>query len=284
MNTDVKTNSAAAARRDAPLILLVDDSMAEQRLLVEVLTGQKFRLAIALNGMDGFQKALLNNPDLILLDVSMPGVDGFGVCRMLKANALTKHIPVIFLTSGNEPKQRLDGLLLGAVDYIPKPFSTELEVLARIRLHLPWVKEANAPLLRGTHKRMPTALGVSSQALLANLAVEYLTSDLANAPTPAELARMVGTNETTLNEAFRKEFDLPVFAFLREERLRHAQRLLAETKISIGLIGEHVGYVHSGNFTTAFRQRFGITPREFRQRSESGQTIEMAQHSAPVQE
>lgn len=249
-----------------PLLLLIDDSMLEQRLLVELLTKNAFRLAIALNGMDGYRKALLNAPDLILLDVTMPGIDGFGVCRMLKSNPQTQHIPVIFLTALNHPEQRLEGLRLGAVDYIPKPFSTDEEVLMRIRLHLP-KKPGRAPA------PLPAAVVVAAAAApehgaplsaLVQLAVDYLLRDLANAPTPAQLARLVGSNETTLNSAFQSELKLPVFRYLREMRLKHAHGLLIDTDIPIRLISEHVGYLHSGNFTTAFRLRYGKTPGQVR--------------------
>ena len=244
-----------------PLLLLIDDSMIEQRLLVELLAKNGFRLAIALNGMDGYRKALLNAPDLILLDITMPGIDGFGVCRMLKSNPQTQSIPVIFLTALNRPEQRLEGLRLGAVDYIPKPFSTDEEVLMRIRLHLP--------------KRLPptpVAQWYAADALdepvalsaVVQLAVDYLLRDLADAPTPAQLARLVGSNETTLNSAFQHELKLPVFRYLREMRLKHARDLLTDTDIPIRLISEHVGYRHSGNFTTAFRLRYGKTPGQIR--------------------
>lgn len=244
-----------------PLVLLIDDSITEQRLLVELLKKNEFRLAIALDGMDGYRKALLNAPDLILLDVTMPGVDGFGVCRMLKSNPQTQHIPVIFLTALNQPEQRVEGLRLGAVDYIPKPFSTDEEVLMRIRLHLPkkTVPMPVAEALSANTSDEPVALSA-----LVQLAVDYLLRDLADAPTPAQLARLVGSNETTLNTAFQNELKLPVFRYLREMRLKHAYSLLTDTDIPIRLISEHVGYLHSGNFTTAFRQRYGKTPGQVR--------------------
>lgn len=258
-----------------PLVLLIDDSIVEQRLLVELLTRKNYRLAIAHNGMDGYRKALLNRPELILLDVQMRGIDGFGVCKMLKSNPATQNIPVIFLTASNEPEQRLQGLMLGAVDYIPKPFSTDEEVLARVRLHVSAEPRAQCPPPRTLDQmdqvqQIPLPEGLSIQI---RLAIDYLTRDLINAPSPTQLARLLGTNETTLNDAFRRELNLPIFAYLREERLRRARKLIIESDIPIRLIGEHVGYVHPGNFTTAFRLRYGVTPREVRKFRTAADTL-----------
>lgn len=243
-------------------LLLIDDSTTELRLLMEMLASRNFRIVVAFDGNDGYRKALLNRPDLILLDVKMPGTDGFTACRLLKATPETRHIPVIFLTAVNEPEQRVEGLTLGAVDYVTKPFS-EREVLARVGLHLDIARRlSNAENPRPDPAR---AAGGSPDATLVRAATTYLADRLGEPPAPGELARILGTNEKRLNDAFRQQLGLPVFAYVREERMRQARQLLASTDIPVGTIGEHVGYTSPANFATAFRNRFGISPREFRQ-------------------
>ena len=126
---------APAPSDEPPRILLVDDSPDDLRLLSEMLRVGRFRLIVAGDGRQGYQRALSHQPDLILMDVSMPNLDGFTACRLLKADPATRHIPVIFLTAKNAPEERLQGFRLGGVDYVSKPFLAE-EVIARIRIHL----------------------------------------------------------------------------------------------------------------------------------------------------
>lgn len=117
------------------LILIVDDNPTNIKVLYEVLEQASFRVLIAKNGESALEKLEAVIPDLILLDVMMPGIDGFETCRRLKANHQTQEIPVIFMTALSEVEHKTKGFNLGAVDYITKPFEQE-EVLARVGLHL----------------------------------------------------------------------------------------------------------------------------------------------------
>ncbi|HEY9907380.1 MAG TPA: response regulator [Thermosynechococcaceae cyanobacterium] len=121
--------------KQAALILIVDDNPNNLRVLFTMLRDSGFRVLIATNGQDTLQKLEEVSPDLILLDVMMPDMDGFEVCRRLKQNLQTKEIPVIFMTALSEVQDKVQGLTAGAVDYITKPFQHQ-EVLARIQLHL----------------------------------------------------------------------------------------------------------------------------------------------------
>ncbi len=115
-------------------ILVVDDTPENIDILVEVLSD--YQRIVALDGAKALEKAgAVNKPDLILLDVMMPGMDGFEVCRRLKQDPQTRDIPVIFITALDEDKDETRGLELGGVDYITKPFSPAV-VQARVRTHL----------------------------------------------------------------------------------------------------------------------------------------------------
>ncbi|MDJ0571134.1 MAG: diguanylate cyclase, partial [Pleurocapsa sp. MO_192.B19] len=116
-------------------ILIVDDTTNNLQLLAEYLDNANYETLIAINGTRAISIARKVQPDLILLDVMMPQVDGFDVCRHLKSDPLTKDIPIIFMTALTETQHKTKGLKLGAVDYITKPFEEE-ELLARIRTHL----------------------------------------------------------------------------------------------------------------------------------------------------
>lgn len=120
---------------DMSSILVVDDEQASLRLLRSILIGEGYRVRPANSGQLALDSVVADPPELILLDIRMPEMDGFEVFRRLKENSKSRDIPVIFLTAVTETDQRVAGLRLGAVDYITKPFQAE-ELLARVWVHL----------------------------------------------------------------------------------------------------------------------------------------------------
>jgi two-component system, NtrC family, sensor kinase len=116
-------------------ILVVDDTPTNLQVLFDLLSEQGYRVAIAKNGETALQRLESFQANLILLDVMMPGMDGFETCQRFKANPNTRDIPVIFMTALSDSLDKVKGLRLGAVDYITKPIQHE-EVLARIQVHL----------------------------------------------------------------------------------------------------------------------------------------------------
>ena len=116
-------------------VLLVDDNPTNLQVLFQTLEGRGYNLLVAKNGETALAIAEKAHPHLILLDIMMPGMDGYEVCRQLKADPTTQEIPVIFLSALGDTKDKVQGLNLGAVDYITKPFQPE-EVIARVNTHL----------------------------------------------------------------------------------------------------------------------------------------------------
>lgn len=116
-------------------ILLVDDTPTNLKVLSEALQGQGWKTLMAIDGETAIEQAEYALPDLILLDVMMPGIDGFETCQRLKTISQLQSIPVIFMTALSDAVNKVRGLELGAVDYITKPFQQE-EVVARVKLHL----------------------------------------------------------------------------------------------------------------------------------------------------
>jgi DNA-binding response OmpR family regulator len=115
-------------------ILVVDDTETNIDMLVEAL-GDDYSVMVAMNGEDALELIAEEPPELILLDVMMPGMDGFEVCRKLKDSPATAVIPVIFMTGMTDPEDRDKGMSLGAIDYIIKPFDIQ-DVQTRIKAHL----------------------------------------------------------------------------------------------------------------------------------------------------
>jgi two-component system sensor histidine kinase/response regulator len=128
-------SNAPSSERDRQTILIVDDTPANLGLVAECLENRGFRVVIAQDGEEGLRRAELVRPDLVLLDVMMPRLDGFETCRRLKALAATADIPVIFMTALAETGEKLTGFSAGGVDYVTKPLQVD-EVFARVSAHL----------------------------------------------------------------------------------------------------------------------------------------------------
>lgn len=116
-------------------VLVVDDTPANLRVIVDQLEEQGFRVAVAEDGEEAIRRAQRIRPDLILLDVMLPGIDGFETCRRLKADELTRDTPVVFMTALTDSADKVKGFVAGGVDYVTKPFEAQ-EVMARVRTHL----------------------------------------------------------------------------------------------------------------------------------------------------
>jgi DNA-binding response OmpR family regulator len=144
-------------------ILIVDDTPANLKLLVDTLTAEAYQVFPADSGELALDAIAACPPELILLDIRMPGMDGFEVFRRLKALPERCDIPVVFISASMDSAERVEGLKLGAVDYIPKPFQKE-ELLARVSTHLELRRmrvrlERQAADLRGANEQLQSELG-----------------------------------------------------------------------------------------------------------------------------
>lgn len=160
-------------------ILAVDDTPASLRLLTELLKGDGYEVMSAINGELALQAAIHNPPDLVLMDIRMPGMDGYEVCRHMKAEAALRDVPVIFVSAASETDEKLMGFKVGAVDFVTKPYQRD-ELLARVnthmelnqlRHHLSELVETRTNELLESERRLRNSLLSSIEALAAT--VEY---------------------------------------------------------------------------------------------------------------
>lgn len=248
-----------------PHILVIDDSPEDIKSVLALLRTQPWRISIASEARQGYQRALALRPDLIVLDVRMPQMDGFTLCRLLREAPATRRVPIIFLSSAGEAQERLEGLSLGGVDYVLKSCPAE-EVVARIRIHLQltWREGSVEVNVAGDARLAP-------EQLVLRAAIRLIDQNLSELPGLEAIARKVGTHDKRLSAIFREHLGTTVFGYIREARLRRAQELLIAEDIDVQDIAELVGFRSACNFTTAFRERLGMTPSQFRQQARGGE-------------
>jgi DNA-binding response OmpR family regulator len=250
-----------------PTVLVVDDQMQSVAVLLQYFRGQSVNVMVALDGMDGINKASLGQVDIILLDVSMPDMSGYDVCRALKKKPLTRQIPVIFLSGNSSVEHKLEGFSSGGVDYICKPFSSE-EVLARVFVHFKYgqtSEQNNNPLDIYPLPRQATSRQVNSNNHILASAIEILTSKNLRWEGTIKLAHQLGVNEKKLTEIFKNQFDMTVNEYHITQRLENARERLASGKNQIQIIASEAGYHNASDFSRAFKSRYGLGPREYRQ-------------------
>lgn len=249
-------DATAPAKRDAPLVLIVEDNEDMRRYLRTSLT-QDFRIAEAEDGAAGLRAALEKNPDLIVSDVMMPGMDGFALCRKLKSDQRTSHIPVILLTARAGQEDRLEGLETGADDYLTKPFdATELQVRVknlieqRRRLHERFRREL---MLQPAEI---TATSIDEVFLQKVMAVVENHIDDPDFETD-DLARESGYSRRQLNRKLRALTGESVRGFIRTIRLKRAAQLLQQQSGTVTEIAYRVGFNSIAHIAIPNKSGFG---------------------------
>ncbi len=172
-------------------ILVIDDHPEELSPLLDMLRNQGMKLSVAETPHAGIQRAIALYPDLILLDVHMPQMSGFAVCRLLREVPALRQTPILFLTSASSVEDRLEGLSLGSVDYMIKPYAPE-EVLARIRIHLQLVWRQHFATMDVPEGHQ------STDQIILHAAMRLLGRRLEDVPPLAEIARQAGTHDKKL--------------------------------------------------------------------------------------
>ncbi len=255
------------SKRNLPLLLIVEDN-DDVRHYIKKQLHQEYNIQEATNGSEGFKIAERTVPDLIVSDVMMPDMDGLSLCKKLKEDEKTSHIPIILLTALASQASKVEGIETGADAYVVKPFDKK-ELTARIKNLI-----AQRKRLREKYSRhlslQPKALAVTSadERFLEKL-VALVEKHMDNSTFGVEdLAREIGMSRTQLFRKMRALINQSPQDFVRDFRLKRAAQLLQKKAGNVSEIAYQVGFNNLSYFTKRFKELFGQTPSEYSERSE----------------
>ncbi len=255
-----------------PLVLLVEDNADVVAYTASCLPD--YKLAVGKDGREGFEIAVDVIPDLIITDVMMPFVDGFEMCRKLRQDERTSHIPIIMLTAKADMQSKLEGLEKGADVYLEKPFHKE-ELLLRIKKLLELRKNLQQYYSRqiGITDNNETSSKQDPETIIEEKAEhefvkkvrEIVEANFTNYEFSVEqLCKLIFMSHSQLHRKLEALTGYSPNKFIRIVRLNKAKELLANPSLSIAGIALDCGYNDPGYFTRVFKQEYGVTPQEWR--------------------
>jgi len=249
---------------DKPLVLIVDDNADLRTYMRECLT-EDYYILEAMDGLEGFNKAVEKIPDLIVSDVMMPEMDGYELCRKLKTDERTSHIPVILLTARASSESRIEGLETGADDFITKPFDLQ-ELLVRIKnlilqrnkLKERFRKEIEFSKLSGDSDV------VSMDEQFIRKAKAIVEQNISEPDfTIEDFAGKMALSRVQLHRKLKALTGQSATQFIRTIRLNRAAELLLKKSATVSEIAYDVGFNTLPYFTKCFQEQFGVNPSEF---------------------
>jgi len=245
-------------------VLVIDDDEYILDYISNSLS-QNFRVVTCKNGKDGQRMAISAQPDLIITDVMMPGLDGLSLVKALKTNSGTSHIPVILLSARNGMEDRMTGLEVGADAYLSKPFyMSELRTQAMnlIGNRLRVKGKFSGELEQKEH--MDLAEMKSGDTRLMERIMKVVDENLSNTEFTVEmLCDKLGISRTQLHRRVKDITGISVGRFIQNLKMQRAENLLRENNLNVSQIASEVGFTTSSHFSTTFRNHFGVSPSEY---------------------
>lgn len=247
-----------------PTILVIEDNADIARYMGAILE-DRYRVLFALDGKEGLAKAEEYMPDLILTDLMMPEMDGYELCRVIRASDILNHIPVIVVTARCEEKDLLMGLEAGADAYLVKPFSADklkIRVMKLLESRRLLREKYSQALQEGKSDSVEISDGDKDfmarlqKVLFANISDTDLSSEI--------LADKLFMSKSQLNRKVKSITGLDTATYVRQSRMSFAKKLIAAGDMSIGDIVMQCGFESPSYFTKTFKQYFGVTPSQYR--------------------
>jgi signal transduction histidine kinase/DNA-binding response OmpR family regulator len=257
-----RESSSPKDKTKMPSILLVEDNEDFRFYLKENLRWH-YRVFEATNGKEGWQGALAHHPELIVSDISMPYMNGIELCRKLKSDKRTNHIPVILLTALAGEEEQLKGLETGANDYITKPFNFEV-LNAKIKNLLILNSTLKSTYTKQLKVLTPEVKVESSDEKLLQEIMLYLEENLINPQLSVEeLSKHVGMSRSSLYSKLLEVTGQTPVEFIRSVKLDKAAVLLEKSDMNVAQIAYSVGFSTPNYFAKSFKAKFNMLPSEY---------------------
>lgn len=271
-NTELEYSQETTLDTSKPILLIVEDNEEIQKYIVESFT-DSFEVITANNGEEGKQQALSRIPDIVVSDIMMPVMDGITLCKQLKDDVRTSHIPIILLTAKDSLQDKEEGYEVGADSYLTKPFSASL-LRSRINNLLDsrkkLVAQFQAQSTPGSQIDLSEKRIVIAEALskLDNEFIEKITllieENLSSEKIDINyLSDKMCMSGSTLYRKMKALTGLSTNEYIRKVKMENAERLLLEGKFNISEIAYKVGMNSTGYFRQCFKEEFGLSPSDY---------------------
>jgi ligand-binding sensor domain-containing protein/signal transduction histidine kinase/CheY-like chemotaxis protein len=244
------------------VILIVEDN-DELRAFIRESLERRYHILESDNGLSGWEMAKEQIPDVIISDVTMPGMDGLELCEKLKNEEITSHIPVIMLTALAASMHQVDGLEAGADIYLTKPFS--IQVLELSVKNVIASREALKEKFSKQVMLMPRRVEIQSPDEKFLNKLMQLVEDHMEDPdfNVSVLVTQIGMSQTVLYKKIKALTDLSITDFIKSQRLKRAAQLLTENKMNISEVAYSVGFNDRKYFSKEFKKQFGKAPTDY---------------------
>jgi signal transduction histidine kinase/ligand-binding sensor domain-containing protein/DNA-binding response OmpR family regulator len=274
-NTVVISAAESVIRQKTLKMLIVEDN-AELRTYLMALFESEYEVYESEDGMEGWDKLIDLQPDLVLSDVMMPGMNGLELCKKVKQHPKTSHIPVILLTARAAAVQELEGLETGADDYIAKPFNPKI-LLARVASIL----QSRNKLLEYYQRRIllePTEIKIPDEdRLLLENAMRTVEANLTNTDFNVQaLVSAMGMSQSVFYRRIKNITGQSVIEFIKDIRLKRAAQLLVNEHARVSEIALMVGIEDPKNFRVSFQKLYNMSPSQYAKMHREADTSELA--------
>src|SRR4030066_994035 len=257
-----KINTGVFEKESLPLLLLVEDN-SDVRNDIKDNLNKDYRILEAVDGEDGWNKSLEHIPDLIVSDVMMPKMDGFKLCGKLKTDERTSHIPVILLTAKAASSDKIEGLEIGADDYIMKPFETD-ELRARIKNLIEQRKRIHEHFKKhGLFEIEEKNITPVDQKFLQKV-FDLITRHVSNSSLNVEsLTEDLALSRSVLHRKILSLVGETPGELIRRIRLKKAASLIEKNFGNLSEVALEVGFNNPAYFSEAFKKQFGMSPSQY---------------------
>ena len=251
-------------RKNFPLLLIVDDN-EDFRIFMRYSLELQYRVKLAVNGNEAWEMMQEELPDLVISDVMMPQMDGNELCRLIKQDKRTAHIPVILLTARQNTEAKLEGLQTGADDYVTKPFNMTILVL-RIRKLIELSRYHR--VTQGMIDPAPSEIVITSlDEKLIEKAIKYVEDNMSRTELSVEeLSRELGMSRVHLYKKLLQITGKTPIEFIRVIRLKRAAQLLRESQLHVSEVAFEVGFNNPKYFSRYFKDEFGVLPSVYQEK------------------